>query len=75
MDAVKETSIGLYLKTIRKEKGFTIIQAAERSSVSTAQISRLETGERLNPTLETLMKLSNAYELELEEVLKVGGYI
>lgn len=75
MTAVKDTSIGLYLKSLRKEKGLTIKQAAEIADVSGAHISRLETGVRVHPKLDTLTKLSNTYEVELEEVLKSCGYM
>ena len=39
------------LKRIRKEKGLTQRELAEKSKVSFSMVSKLESGEQLNPSL------------------------
>lgn len=51
---------GEKLKELRTSRGLGINQLALKSGVSASQISRFEKGERKDPTLETLKKLSVA---------------
>jgi transcriptional regulator with XRE-family HTH domain len=63
------------LKGIRKLKGFTIREVAERSGVSTAYISQLENGNRGIPSPEILMKLSEGLNISYSELMEIAGYI
>lgn len=51
---------GVKLKQLRESKGFGVNQLAQKSGVSSSQISRFENGQRKDPTLETVKKLSIA---------------
>ncbi|EOS7999070.1 helix-turn-helix domain-containing protein [Enterococcus hirae] len=51
---------GEKLKELRTSRGLGVNQLALKSGVSASQISRFEKGERKDPTLETLKKLSIA---------------
>lgn len=51
---------GEKLKELRTSRGLGVNQLALKSGVSASQISRFEKGERKDPTLETLKKLSVA---------------
>ncbi|MBX9040228.1 helix-turn-helix domain-containing protein [Enterococcus durans] len=51
---------GEKLKELRTSRGLGVNQLALKSGVSASQISRFENGERKDPTLETLKKLSVA---------------
>lgn len=51
---------GVKLKQLRESKGFGVNQLAQKSGVNASQISRFENGQRKEPTLETVKKLSNA---------------
>lgn len=51
---------GEKLKKLRTSRGLGVNQLALKSGVSASQISRFEKGERKDPTLETLIKLSTA---------------
>ncbi|OQO68398.1 transcriptional regulator [Enterococcus villorum] len=51
---------GEKLKKLRTFRGYGVNQLALKSGVSASQISRFEKGERKDPTLETLKKLSLA---------------
>ncbi|MGX7133123.1 helix-turn-helix domain-containing protein [Enterococcus songbeiensis] len=51
---------GERLKLLRESKKYGINQLALKAGVSASQISRFESGERKDPTLETVKKLSKA---------------
>ena len=65
MDQIK---IGKYLQELRKEKGLTQEQLAERVGVARRTISRWETGSNM-PDLDILIELSDFYDVELRELL------
>ncbi|WP_373749642.1 helix-turn-helix domain-containing protein, partial [Jeotgalibaca porci] len=51
---------GEKLKYLRESRGYGVNQLALKSGVSASQISRFESGERKDPTLETVKKLASA---------------
>lgn len=65
MDQMK---IGMFFKELRKEKGLTQEQLAERLGVSRRTVSRWETGSNM-PDLDILIELSDYYQVELRELL------
>ena len=65
MDQIK---IGKYLQELRKEKGITQEQLAERVGVARRTISRWETGSNM-PDLDILIELSDYYNVDLRELL------
>lgn len=54
---------------LRKLKGLTQAEVAERAGISRTNISRFESGE-YNPTLEMLVKLATAMDLDIFVTLK-----
>ncbi len=60
--------IGACLRDLRKEKGLTQEQLAERFSVSQRTVSRWETGTA-TPDLDVLLQLANFYEVDLRALL------
>lgn len=65
MDLVK---IGRLLQELRKEKGLTQEQLAERMGVARRTVSRWETGSNM-PDLDILMELADLYTVDLREIL------
>lgn len=63
------------LKHLRKQKGFTIREVADRSGVSTAYISQLENGNRGIPSPDILMKLSEGLNISYSELMNLAGYL
>lgn len=61
------------LKEQRKEKKWTQEDLAKRASLSTMQISRLESGKHL-PTIPTLVKLGPFLGYSLDELLLSSSY-
>ena len=57
------------LRDERKKRGLSMNQVAERSGLSQAMISLVEHDLR-NPTLDTLLRIADALELDLAGVIK-----
>jgi DNA-binding XRE family transcriptional regulator len=51
--------IGLQIKALRKNVGWTQVKLAKALNVSQQVISRLEKGEMTNPTIETLERIAH----------------
>ena len=65
MDQVK---IGKFLKELRKEKGLTQEQLAEKLNVSNRSISRYETGNNM-PDISLLIEIADIFEVSLDNLL------
>ncbi|WP_281886151.1 helix-turn-helix domain-containing protein [Paenibacillus sp. YYML68] len=63
------------LKDMRKLKGFTIRELADRSGVSAAYISQIENGNRGVPSPDVLMKLSEGLNTPYPELMRIAGYM
>jgi DNA-binding XRE family transcriptional regulator len=48
------------LKAAREEKGLSLADLTERTGMDRSALSKLETGQRPNPTIETLMRYAEA---------------
>ncbi len=59
---------GLFLKELRKEKGFTQEQLAEQFHVSNRTVSRWETGSNM-PDLSVLVELAEFYDVDIKEII------
>jgi len=66
--------IGLRIKEIRKSKGLSQETLAEKAETSPNYLSRMERGTE-NPTLDMLIKLSNALEVEMWEIFDFGHVV
>ncbi len=65
MDLIKT---GKFLQLLRKEKGLTQEELAEKTGVARRTVSRWETGSNM-PDLDLLLELSDLYEVDLREIL------
>ena len=63
-----QEKIGAFLKHLRKEKGLTQEQLAEKFYVSSRTVSRWETGSNL-PDLSMLIDLADFYEVDIREMI------
>ncbi|NHN31225.1 helix-turn-helix domain-containing protein [Paenibacillus agricola] len=63
------------LRDMRKLKGFTIRELADRSGVSSAYISQLENGNRGVPSPDVLMKLSEGLNTPYSNLMEIAGYL
>jgi transcriptional regulator with XRE-family HTH domain len=62
--------IGEYLKTLRLERKLSQRALAEKSGVSNAEISRIESGERKKPSEEVLRALALVLKVDFTDILK-----
>ena len=65
MDQIK---IGSFLKALRREKGLTQEQLAERLNVSARTISRWETGSNM-PDISLLIEIAEFYDVSIPEIV------
>lgn len=59
---------GAYLKSLRREKGLTQEQLAEKFFVSSRTVSRWETGNNL-PDVGMLVELADFYDVDIREII------
>ncbi|MDR0564700.1 MAG: helix-turn-helix domain-containing protein [Azoarcus sp.] len=52
-----QTGLGIALKTLRERRIFTLREVSKLSEIDHSYISRLETGEKTNPSQELIDKL------------------
>ena len=63
-----QKKIGEFLKHLRREKGLTQEQLAERFYVSSKTVSRWETGSNM-PDVGTLIDLADFYDVDIRELI------
>jgi len=66
--------IGMRIKEIRRSKGLSQEQLAEKADINSKYLSRMERGTE-NPTLDMLIKLSKALEVEMWEMFDFGHVV
>ncbi|MFA5049351.1 MAG: helix-turn-helix transcriptional regulator [Patescibacteria group bacterium] len=54
------------LKELRKERNWTQQKLAEKAGLSFNAITKIEQGAAKHPTLRTLLKLADAFEVSLD---------
>lgn len=65
---MNQQKTGEFLKHLRKEKGMTQEQLAERFYVSSRTVSRWETGSNM-PDLGILIELADFYDVDIREII------
>src|ERR687895_1616858 len=70
VDAVSASRLGERVRELRRGRGLTLEELAERSGVSRAMISKLERGEK-NPTLVVAAKLAEGFGVTLSQLVGV----
>ena len=66
------TELGRVARRIRDSQGLTLADLAARAGISSAMLSRLETG-RTSPSLETIVSLSSALGVRPSQLLQEIG--
>jgi transcriptional regulator with XRE-family HTH domain len=61
------------LKLARRIAGLTLKQLAERSGVEISILSRLDTGKRKGASVDTVVRIATALNLDPDELLTVPG--
>ncbi|MCW2462608.1 helix-turn-helix domain-containing protein [Elizabethkingia anophelis] len=63
------SSLGITLKSARKNVGLTLRQVEEMTDISNAYLSQLENDKIKNPSVNILSKLSSLYKVSLKTLL------
>ena len=71
MRAAESTFLGQNIKQLREKRGMSQAQIAKLAGVPRPTWTHLETGD-CNPTLAVLVKVANALQVRLEELLSRG---
>lgn len=66
--------LGIFIKSLRKEKNLTLKELSKLSGVSFAQIGKIERGET-HPTKKTISKIAHALSYNQNELFHLAGYI
>ena len=57
------------IKELRKQKGWSQQKLAEKTGLSFNTITKIEQGIADSPTLKTLLKLANVFEVGLDHLI------
>ena len=68
MEPVKPPQLGGNIQRIRKEQGLTLDVLSEKSGVSKAMLSQIES-EKVNPTVATVWKIAQGLQVEINGLL------
>ena len=67
--------LGAYLVQVRKDRGWSQRDLAERSGVSPAEICRVESGVRRKPSPAVLKAVADAMAVSYPYLMQLAGYI
>ena len=65
---IDQEKIGCFLRALRKEKGQTQEEIAEKFGISSKSVSRWENGKTL-PDLSILVELADYYDVDIKEII------
>lgn len=65
----QEYPLSKNLKRLREKKGLSQDRLAKLADVANNTIIKMEQGENLNPTLDTLKKIAKALEVSVDELI------
>jgi len=74
MKNFKDLELSEKIKYLRKEKGLSQGSLSRITGVSVAEICRIESGERKNPSINLLNKLLTGLDVSKEVYLDVAGF-
>lgn len=61
------------IKTLRKQKNMSQQTLAHVASITQAYLSLLETGKKTNPSLDILLRIAEALEVSVTDLLNEDG--
>lgn len=71
----KDFPFGKYLKSLREQKGVSLLDVEKATGISNAYLSQLETGTRKRlPTPDRLRQIANYYNVTMAEMMQKAGY-
>lgn len=70
MNGNMSNKIAENLKRLRSKKGYSLEKVARLAELSLNTVVKIENGVNKNPTIETLMKLAKALEVDVNDLIK-----
>lgn len=61
--------LGTCIQRLRQEKGFTLSQLAAKTQISKSYLSHIERNIQSNPSIEVLMKIAFALEVDIQTLI------
>lgn len=74
-EASRALALGALLRKLRRERGYTLVQLAERIPMSASNLSRVELGSQGPPADEVIERIAKALETDTAELLSAAGRI
>jgi len=74
-EANRALALGALLRKLRRERGYTLVQLAERIPMSASNLSRVELGSQGPPADEVIERIAKALETDTAELLAAAGRI
>ena len=68
------TTIGTFIRTERKKAKMTLKELSRKAGISYPYLSTIETGKRTNPSVEVLIELGNALDIQRDDILAIAGH-
>lgn len=68
-------TLGEYLNRIRNERGYSLRELSVKSGISAAELSRIETGKRKNPSPAALLSIAGILVVDYSYLLQLAGYM
>ncbi|MBI2036218.1 helix-turn-helix transcriptional regulator [Candidatus Microgenomates bacterium] len=66
----QEYSLAKNLKRLREKRGLSQDRLAKLADVANNTIIKIEQGENINPTLDTLKKVAKALKVSVDDLIK-----
>ena len=63
-------SLGIKIRKLRVDRGWSQLDLSLEANINRNYICDLENGRR-NPTLELLIRIANAFEIDISEILRL----
>ncbi len=67
--------LGSYLTQVRKDRGFSLRDLGEQCGVSSAEICRIENGQRRHPSPAVLRALADTLVVSYPYLMQLAGYM
>lgn len=72
-EASRALALGALVRKLRRERGFTLAQLAERIPMSASNLSRLELGSQGPPADEVIERIAAALNADADDLLRAAG--
>lgn len=74
-EASRALALGALLRKLRRERGYTLVQLAERIPMSPSNLSRVELGSQGPPADEVIERIARALDADTAQLLSTAGRV